>query len=387
MRGQYEYFPQERIIFGEPLAEALGREMDEGGFSRVFVMASATLSKQTDVITSLKASLGDRFVGVFDEMPAHSPRRGVLRAIEMARAAEPDLLLSIGGGSSIDGAKIVQIGLAENIRTVDDFDAFHLQRDKTGKVVNPGFRTGALRQIAVPTTLSGAEFTHTGGSVDEANHKKDLYVQPNLVPRTVILDPALSIHTPEWLWFSTAVRAIDHAVESIYSLTANPLTDATCLHGLRMLQRSLRKSRKDPADLDARLESQMAVWLSTTGMARGQHGASHGTSYSLAAVADVPHGHCSCVLLPATLRFNKSTTLERQKLISEALGRPGGDAADALLELLEELGQPRTLREVGVTREQLPVIAKTVIASGQARFNPRPVEKESDVMEILETAF
>jgi alcohol dehydrogenase class IV len=218
-------------------------------------------------------------------------------------------------------------------------------------------------------------------------HKKDLYVGPYLVPVAVILDPAIARHTDDGLWYSTAVRAIDHAVESIYSPKANPFTDATCMHGLRMMQEALRGTRRDGDDLEARLNAQMAVWLSTTGMGRGQHGASHGISYSLSAIAHVPHGHCSCVLLPATLRFNAGWTGERHALIAELLGRPGVDPADALLELLHELSQPTTLREVGVTRDQLPWIARTVVASGHASGNPRPVEREEDIMAILETAW
>lgn len=387
MQGIQEQFPQERVIFGVPVAEALAKEMALIGARRVFVMCSGTLSRRTPVINDLKAALGASFVGLFDEMPAHSPRSALVAAAAKAREAKPDLLLSVGGGSSIDGAKMMQLMLSENITKHEDFDAFHMRRGAGGGLVNPGFKRGEIRQIAVPTTLSGAEFTTTAGSVDDVQHKKDLYVGPSLVPVSVILDPAVARHTDDGLWYSTAVRAIDHAVESIYSPKANPFTDGTCIHGLRMMQEALRGTRRDPDDLDARLNAQMAVWLSTTGMGRGQHGASHGISYSLAAIAHVPHGHCSCVLLPATLRFNKSWTQERQALIAELLGRPGEDAADALLELLRELGQPTTLREVGVTREQLPQIARTVIASGQASGNPRPVKGEEDVMEILETAW
>lgn len=387
MRGTQEQFPQERVIFGVPVAEALGKEMAAIGASRVFVMCSGTLNRNTPVMNDLRKALGASFVGLFDKMPAHSPRSALLKAADLAREVKPDLIVSVGGGSSIDGAKMIQLMLAEDIREHTDFDAFHVRRGESGGLVNPGFRQGAIRQIAVPTTLSGAEFTTTAGCVDDVRHKKDLYVGPSLVPVSVILDPAVARHTDDGLWYSTAVRTIDHSVESIYSPKANPFTDATCMHGLRMMQEALRGTRKDGDDFDARLNAQMAVWLSTTGMGRGQHGASHGISYSLAAIAHVPHGHCSCVLLPATLRFNKSWTQERQALIAELLGRPGADAADALLELLRELGQPTTLREVGVTREQLPQIARTVVASGQASGNPRPVEREEDIMEILETAW
>jgi alcohol dehydrogenase class IV len=387
MEGVYEYFPLERVIFGEMIETALAREVRAAGAERVFVLSSNTLSRQTNALERVKTVLGERFKGVFDEMPAHSPRSALLKALDMARRVKPDLLISLGGGSSIDGAKLVQVGLAGNIEAHDDFNAFHLQRGADGAIFNPGVKDTGLRQIAIPTTLSGAEYTTTGGSVDDIAHKKDLYVAPQLVPIAVILDPSIAVHTAEWLWLSTAFRAVDHAVESICSPTANPFTDATCIHGLRLLQRSLRQTRRDPSDLDARLQSQMGVWLSTSGMGRGQHGASHGISYSLAAIANVPHGHCSCVLLPATMRFNAKMNEHRQGLVSEAMERPGQPAADALLDMLEELGLPRRLRDVGVTRDQLEPIARTVIASGQARFNPRPVRDESDVMEILETAW
>ncbi len=387
MQGTYHYFPQERIVFGTPMAEALQAEMTAMGAERVFVLSSQTLSRKTDTIERLKQALGARFVGLFDEMPAHSPRSGVLAAAAKARESKPDLLLSIGGGSSIDGAKMVLLALAEDATTHEDLDRLHVRRSEAGGLVNPGFKPGKIRQIAVPTTLSGAEYTTTAGSVDDVRHKKDLYVGPSLVPVAAILDPAVSLHTSDSLWFSTAVRAIDHAVESIYSPLSNPFTDATCMHGLEMMQASLRATKRDPENLEARLQSLMAVWLSTSGMGRGQHGASHGISYSLAAIANVAHGHCSCVLLPATLRFNKPATEERQALVAELLGQPGGDAADALLDLLRELEQPTRLRDVGVKREQLEPIARTVIASGQALGNPRKITGEADIMEILETAW
>ena len=387
MRGIQKQFPQERIIFGTPVVEALKEEMALIGATRVFIMCSGTLSRETSVIDEIANALGVNFVGKFDEMPAHSPRSALLKAAEKAREARPDILLSVGGGSSIDGAKMVQLMLAENIREHQDFDAFHMRHKANKGLVIPKFKHGSIRQIAVPTTLSGAEFTTTAGAVDDLLHKKDLYVGSSLVPISVILDPVVARYTNDDLFYSTAVRAIDHAVESIYSPAANPFTDATCTHGLRMMQEALRGIQKDPDNLQARLNAQLAVWLSTTGMGRGQHGASHGISYSLAAIAGVPHGHCSCVLLPATLRFNKAWTQNRQTLIADLLGRSEADAADALLELLRELGQPTTLREVGVTQDQLAQIAKNVVESGHALGNPRPVTREEDIMEILSAAW
>ena len=387
MQGSYEYFPLERVVFGKPFAEAIRDELDRLGARRVMAVSSRSLSRGTDTISRLRGVLGDRLVGVFDEGAPHTPRAVVLAAAELARASKPDALVSLGGGSAIDLAKMVQICLGEAVTKHEDLDRLHLRKDGAGGMVAPGIKASGVRQVAAPTTLSGAEFTHTAGSLDERTPKKDLYVRRDLAPVAVVLDPAVSVHTPEWLWLSTAVRSIDHAVESICSLAAQPITDANCSYGLKMLQRSLRRTKADPSGLAARLDSQIGVWLSAAGLARGQHGASHGIGYALGAVGGVPHGHCSCVLLPAVLRYNKPVNEPQQRLVAEALDKPGGDASEALLDLLRALGVPTTLREVGITRDQFPKIAGTVLANGYVRTNPRPIQTESEIVEILEYAW
>ena len=387
MQGSYEYFPLERVVFGRPFADAVRDELDRIGAARVIAVSSRNLSRGTGTVSLLRAALGDRLVGVFDEGAPHTPRAVVLAAAGLARTVRPDALVSLGGGSAIDLSKMVQICLGENVTRHADLDRLHLRKDDAGAMVAPGIAASGIRQVAVPTTLSGAEFTHTAGSLDELTPKKDLYVRRDLAPVAVVLDSALSVHTPEWLWLSTAVRSVDHAVESICSLTAQPVTDASCSHGLKMLQRSLRRTKADPSDLAARLDSQMGVWLSAAGLARGQHGASHGIGYALGAVGGVPHGHCSCVLLPAVLRYNKPVNEPQQRLVAEALDRPGSDASEALLELLRELGVPTTLREVGVKREQFAEIAATVLANGYVRTNPRPIRTSAEIMDVLEYAW
>ena len=388
MIGAYDYAALERVVFGKPLATALAEEMARLGCQRAFLVTSRSLSRGSDVVSGLRAALGEAFAGLFDEGAAHTPRRVVIAAAAAARAAGADIFVSIGGGSAIDLTKMIQLVLAENITEAAQLDALHLRLGPEGQMITPAIRAGGLRQIAVPTTLSAAEFTHSAGCVDEARGKKDVYRGRELCPVAVILDPSISLHTPDWLWFSTAIRAVDHAVESICSSTAHPFTDATCLHGLRLLARSLRATKANPDDLDQRLQSQVGAWLVSSGIARGQHGASHGIGHSLGAVAGVPHGQCSCVLLPAVLRFNLAVNAAQQAMVSEALERPGMAAADAVQELLRDLGLPLTLREVGVTETQLPLIARTVLANRQqVATNPRPIGSEAEVREILNSAW
>ena len=385
--GTYEYFRQERVIFGKPLAVALPEALAHHDARRVFVVATRSLSRKTDAITHLRKRLGNRFVGVFDDVESHVPRASAVAAAAVARAADPDLLIAIGGGSALDTGKMVQLCLAERITDPLQLDAFRVRTDDSGSTTVPTITPPTLRQIAIPTTLSGAEWSHTTGSTDPERHIKDIYIQPYLAAPTVILDAALSIHTPMWVWLSSGMRAVDHAIGSLCSKHPTPFSDATTVKALTMLNRSLRRVVVTPDDIDARLESLVGVWLASTGMMRMQYGASHGLSWHLSALADVPHGDCSCVLLPSVLRFNQSVNAERQRIVSDALERPDLDAADAVLDLIQALGRPNRLRDVGITRAHIDTICQEAMHNLLVRNNPRTIDQPQRVREILEMAW
>ena len=175
-----------------------------------------------------------------------------------------------------------------------------------------------------------------------------------MIPRTVILDPDASVHTPEWLFLSTGIRAVDHAVEDICSVNGQPISEGAAYHALRLLGHGLPAVKADPADLDARLDCQIGAWMSMVGSQTGvSKGASHGIGHVLGGTAGVPHGYTSCVMLPHVLRFNHPVNADKQARVSEALGRPGEPAADVVAGLIAGLGLPTRLRDVGVKPEQL----------------------------------
>jgi alcohol dehydrogenase class IV len=385
--GKYDFIQQERIIYGRPAADALTQIAEELGARRLFVVASKTLNRRTDVITSLCARLGDRVVGVYDETVEHSPQASVLETARAIEAAQADLIITVGGGSPIDTVKVAQIVLAENIRTIEQLGEYRVTMNPDGSWKIPPCKPSPVRQIIVPTTLSAAEFSNIGGCTDRARQVKDLYVGKFICAQMVVLDPALTVHTPEWLWLSTGIRAVDHAVESICSRTPNPFVAATCAEGLRMLRESLPANRGTPADLAMRLQSQLGVWLASTGMGRVEWGASHGIGHQLGAVAGVAHGHTSCVMLPSVMRFNRDAVQAPLLRIAEAFGQPQADAADLVQGLIRSLGLPTTLREVKVEREQFDRIAASAMQSPMVLANPRPISHPDQVREILDMAF
>jgi maleylacetate reductase len=145
--------------------------------------------------------------------------------------------------------------------------------------------------------------------------------------------------------------------------------------------------KTDPSDLQARLDCQMGTWLSMGPLASGvPMGASHGIGYVLGAAFDIPHGHTSCIMLPAVMRWNKPTNAERQALVAAAMGHPGEDASDVLAAFIAGLGMPRSLSAVEVSAQSFDRIAEQAMNTAWIPHNPRPIEGPAQVREILQLA-
>jgi len=145
--------------------------------------------------------------------------------------------------------------------------------------------------------------------------------------------------------------------------------------------------KANPGDMDARLDCQIGAWLSMAPLAAGvPMGASHGIGYVLGAVFDIPHGHTSCIMLPAVMRWNRSANAAKQATVAAAMGHPGREAADVLDDFIRGLGMPRSLAEVKVGREDFERIATQAMATPWVPRNPRPISGPAHVKEILELA-
>ena len=388
VRGIHRYPPMERVIYGIPLAEALAEEIKRLDANAVYVMASGTLNRETDVIDTVRRVLGNRLAGVCAKIGSHTPRIDVVAATNEARAAKADLLLTVGGGSVTDAAKMVALCLGNDVTDPNQLDRFKALITPDGKTERPPVKPPALRSVDVPTTLSAGEFTAMAGCTDTMRHVKESYAHPLMMPQAVILDPAVTIHTPEWLFLSTGIRAVDHAVEDLCSINPTPFSDGMSLQALRLLSSGLPAVKADPTDLEARLNCQLGAWMSIMGSQNGvTKGASHGIGHVLGGTADVPHGYTSCVMLPHVLRFNAPVNAERQKWVSDALGRPDLSAGDAVAALIASLGLPGTLRDVGVKTEQLDAIAAGSMHDRWVHTNPRKIDGPPAVRALLDAAW
>lgn len=382
----YEYIRQERVIYGQPAAGAVASEAERLGAKRALIVTSKSVAS-SKIVAAITNALGARHAGIFDGCTEHTPRECEIAAAAAARAVDADLIVTVGGGSAIDAAKALLLCLAEGIGDAEALGAYRVQVDAQGRRSVPPIGPMRVRQIVVPATLSGAEFSNLAGVTDPARGVKDAYTAGEMAARTVILDPEATLETPEWLWRSTAIRSVDHAVETICSSAPQPLADAGASQALWMLTAALPAAKREPTNLQARLGCQLAVWLATVGLNRVPYGASHGIGHQLGAVAGVPHGHCSCVLLPAVMRYNAEVNGERQTMVAAAMGTPETGVAEAIEALVRDLDQPTRLREVRVKQEQFETIARSSLDNLFVRSNPRPIVVAEQIVEILQSAW
>lgn len=387
---EFHYSALETVHSGVDYAATLASEMRLRNLQRALVVVSSSLRQASDDLATLRQALGPLIAGVTDCVGAHTPRPDVMAVLRQARELDADVLIAIGGGSVIDACKAVQLALDQQVDSEVDLLSYAQAADgKRGTLagsVNHAVNDYPLRIFAVPTTLSGAEYSNNAGVLNPELAAKEGYRAPGLCPQIVIYDPELARHTPQWLWLSTAIRSLDHAVEGLCSADCHPYLQAHFLHALRLFAESLPAIKTDPANSAARNKNQQAVWLACCGLGTVAHGASHGIGYILGSYCAVPHGYTSCVMLPAVLAWNRDVLGALDSEIATALGNSDATASVAVRELVKRLDLPASLTDVGIEPGLIAEIARRASVHPVVRKNPRAINNAADVEEILTLA-
>lgn len=377
----------QRIHAAAKAVETLLAEADRAGANRVFILSGRTLAQTTPHVRAIEQALGQRHAGTFTGIGPHTPVGDVLHALRAARDAATDMLVTIGGGAQTDAGKIVLLALQAE---VCDLDGLHRLSSQCGwdkiDTDDPAL-TPSIPLVCIPTTLSGGEFSAGGGAAEDSGAKLP-FLHRYCAPIAIILDPAITRDTPDDLWFSTGIRAVDHAVEALASLQSNPYCDIIAQSALRLLVPALRASRQDATDVDARSRCQIGVQLAMVPLLSGvPMGASHAIGHALGTVCHVGHGHTSCILMPAVQRWNAPAIPLRHALIGEALGTEPAQVPSALKQLVRDLGLPSSLSVVGVHHER-EVFDKIVSLAAPAPWvatNPRPMDRDA-IRQVLMNA-
>src|SRR5262245_51054231 len=241
----------------------------------------------------------------------HAPLGQIEAGVDTVRGAGG--IVSFGGGSVIDAAKIISL------------------------------RLGALPHTAVPTTLSVAELAAGAGFTNDAGDKAGMR-DPRLLVDTVVYDPELTLWTPLELWLSTGIRALDHAVEGFLADGDHPFNDVMAVEAIRRLFDSLPRAMAAPSDVSVRSENQLAAWFSFTLPGASASGLSHVMGKQIGARHGIPHGVTSCLLLPHVMRYLAPLMPERMA----SLPTP-----DGVHQLIRALGLPQHIAAYGIGEPEL----------------------------------
>lgn len=329
----------DRVVHGPGAVADVPGFVEELGARRVMIVTGRTLAEQSNQIAELTATLGAAHAATFARMRAHAPRADVDDAIALVKECGADLLIGYGGSSVTDATKIVAV------RSGPD----------------------AIRQIHVPTTLSSGEWTPASGMTGDIAGVKTYVVDPRMAPTAIVLDPVITLDTPMELWLSTGMKAIDHACEAMWGPRAHPVTDTLATEAIRTLVRTLPRTYAEPHDLAAREESQIAGWMSMAGVVNVRVHLSHTLGHQIGARWDVPHGLTSGITLAAVMRHLVGENPNGVARVAAAFDARSSDAgADAIHALVESLGLPTRLRQVGADPADFPAVAAATLAAGKA---------------------
>jgi maleylacetate reductase len=316
MNGVFNYANPRIIRWGAGSVAHLAAELERLSVERIALVTTRSLLSSLDrlpvspVATVLIAQ--------------HAPMSQIEAGVEKASSARADAIVSFGGGSAIDAAKIISVRFA-------------------------GGGGPLIPHLAVPTTLSAAELAAGAGFTNEAGDKAGMR-DPRLLVETVIYDAQLTLATPMELWLSTGIRALDHAVEGFLAEGGHLFNDVMAVAAIRRLFESLPRAKAAPQDLDVRTENQLAAWFSFTLPGASASGLSHTMGKQIGARYGIPHGVTSCLLLPHVMRYLERRIPERVALLSEATGP---DPAGRVQGLIESLGLPQHVAAYGLAEPEL----------------------------------
>ncbi|MEO8745323.1 MAG: iron-containing alcohol dehydrogenase [Candidatus Dormiibacterota bacterium] len=327
MSGVFSYSNPRVIHWGPGSLSALAAELSRLKARRIGVVTTRSLVSEERLLAQVHRALGEARAAVTVVVSQHAPLVQVDAAIEQAAQAEIDGVVSFGGGSSVDSAKMLAVRLA----------------DRTGHAER------GLPHVALPTTLSAAELAAGAGYTDEAGNKAGMR-DPRLLPDAVVYDAELTLATPISLWLSTGIRALDHAVEGFLADGEHPFSDTMALEAIRRLFDSLPRVRATPSDVDIRTDNQLAAWFSFTLPAQSAGGLSHVMGKQIGARYGIPHGVTSCLLLPHVMRYLGRRMPDRVALLAAATGT---DPAGAVQRLIESLGLPQHIAAYGLGEPDL----------------------------------
>ncbi len=368
----------QNIIFGVGATDKLPELLKEKGFKSVMIVTDESLINLgfADKITDILKNSNINYT-IFSDIEPNPSIETVNKAAEFLKKSEAEVILAFGGGSPMDVAKAMAV-LATFGGKITDYEG-------TGNVPEK-----VMPIIAIPTTAgTGSEVTASSVVTDHERNFKFTIVSPHIIPDYAIVDPSFILSLPKELAAATGMDAIVHALEAYISINATPITDCFAEKALDLLGDNIRAFTKDRNDVEAASAMLLGSTFAGIAFARARLGNVHAMAHPLGGIFDIPHGVANAVLLPYVMKYNLDyIPNEKLEKIYRCIKRDftakfnKNMVVDAIFEVCSELGIPKTLSKLNVTKESIPKMAEDSMKSGNAKVNPRPTSAE-DIEKIF----
>ena len=381
----HSFFSPNRVLFGIGASREIGKEAKALGGTKVLIVTDPGVVN-SGLVASLRTNLeeAEMKVFLFDRVEPEPSAPLVDESAQLAKENGVDIVIGVGGGSSLDVAKGASL-LASAPGNVLDYCGMDLIPKR------------GLPKILVPTTAgTGSEVTRVFVVTDKKDNMKKVVYSNYAISDLALVDPMLTLSMPSKVTADTGMDALVHAIETYVSMNATPFSDLLASKAIELIAKYLPIAFAKSENIEARYHMSLASLLAGLAFASGGLGAVHALAYPLGTEFHLPHGRTNAIMLPHVIKFNLIGNRSRYALIAETMGKAGvimdfdakvAKAVEAVTELLEDVQIPYHLRDYGIPKEAIPKLVDGGMK--QARLfvpNPRNLS-ESDVEAIYTKAW
>ncbi len=369
-----------KILFGANVVDELGSTIGEMGFNKAVVITDQFIAEKTDLLQRIKKILSTRYAGVFDKVIPDPTPQVVDEGAAYAASLEADVLVSLGGGSSIDTAKGMAIVLKEGGKLLDHEGYHVLQRPLTP-------------HVAIPTTAgTGSEMTMVTVIKDPERNQKTFVGSFFLHPDLAILDPTLTCGMPNQLTAATGTDALCHSIESMMSTLRQPFSDSYAIKAIRLISDNLPRCLENPNDLTARGQMLIAAALAGSAFSNAMANLNHALAHTVGARFGIHHGTANAIFIPHTMRFFIEDAKDQLAEVAKAMGvdtkgmsatEAASKAADSVESFMKKIGLSKKLHEYNVPEDRLEEIATVALSDGSIIYSPRPIFDPAEVLTVI----
>lgn len=356
------------IVFGVGAVRVVADHVKRAGAQRALLVCDAGVVK-VGIAERVRALLEQGGVAtvVFSDVDPNPVEKNVFDGVAAYKAHGAGAIVSVGGGSPLDAAKLIALKVTHDRPLVDYDDATGGDRFITANV--PPI-------VAIPTTAgTGSEVGRSGVVTLAATGRKTVIFSPHLLARAALLDPELTQSMPARITAATGFDALTHCLEAYCSLGDHPMADAIALGGLELCAAHLARAVDHGDDLAARGGMMKAAMMGAVSFQKGL-GACHSLAHPLSSEKGLHHGLANALCLPAVVEFNESAARDRLERVRFLLDRNAKSCAEALRALRSRIGLPGGLKAEGVTEADIPKLADKAFEDACHRSNPRPVTRD-----------